>query len=80
MCMMNLNCVKEFVERNTNVKCEIKNIWKDFGTGETVKTLVSISPEEYILLSPAEIKKAGNGFIPKERVKEIVNEINRRGW
>lgn len=80
MTMLNLVAVKGFIEANTNIKIEIKNIWTDFGTGEAAKTLVSVFPEEYILLSPAEIKKAGSGFFEKSRIQELVNEINQRGW
>lgn len=78
--IVNLNCLCELINLNTNITVKVENIYIDFGANWMDDTIVSTSPREYQLLSPRDIWAIKSSDFTIEDAYNIICEINKRDW
>ena len=78
--LANMEMVRDAINHNTNIYCEIQNIYIDLGANWMERTVVSISPREYQILNPRQVKEAVAGIMQMAELQSVIDEINKRGW
>ena len=76
----NLKMVREAINHNTGIRCEIEHIYIDYGANWMEDAIVSVYPERYQVLNPRQVEEANLGILQMDELQKIIDEIKERGW